>query len=192
MRSPFRRALALVLAGSLAGCSSAPSSKPASPPDASAVHGRTVKVGLAEPREAKPVEGELIAVSAEALVVLSPAGLQSVRRDDVDRVEVALHGLNGRTMTTWVTVGALLSGLSLLVACSQVEGASCGGAAILPALLWGGIGAPSAYSLARSSRRVVERAKLDALSAYARFPQGLPEGVDPEAFAAASRDASKP
>jgi hypothetical protein len=59
-------------------------------------------------------------------------------------------------------------------------------------LTWGVIGVPSAIALGGSSQLRVEPAKWDSLGAYARFPQGLPDDVDPGSLVPAQEPPRSP
>jgi hypothetical protein len=135
------------------------------------VRGRTVELKMLDGEREDPIKGELLAVG--------PEGVCNVPRDGIERVRVQLHGLDGRKAGTWVVVGALVTGAALALACSSVDAGDCGAAFGAAALPWGLIGGPSAAGLAKSSRVFIERSELDRLQPYARFPQGLPEGLDP-------------
>jgi hypothetical protein len=116
--------------------------------------------------------------------VAGPEDVRAIPRGAVQEVQVKRHGLTRGTALRWVALGALVSGIALSLACSSVEGANDCGRIFLPvALTWGVIGIPSAMSLGESSQLHVTPAKWDSLSAYARFPQGLPDGVDPGSLA---------
>jgi hypothetical protein len=146
------------------------------------VRGRTVEVRLLE-EKADPIKGELLALDSTVLLVLAPRGALQVPRGEIERVRVQLHGLGGAKAGAWAVAGALVTGGALALACASVDDAdNCGAFFAGTAVLWGLIGGPSAAGLARSSRVFIERSELDSLRPYARFPQGMPEGLDPAAL----------
>jgi len=136
--------------------------------------GRTVRV---TPLQADQTElaGELMAVSAESLWVARDSEIVSVPLLELRRVQVRrAERLGGKAMRYSAIVG-LVTGGALSAACSQVEGASCGG--VLPVvfaswMLWGAL---SASSVESSAKFGVEAGDWERLRLYARFPQGLPD-----------------
>jgi hypothetical protein len=139
--------------------------------------GRAVKV-TPIPREHAPERsGELFAVSAESLWLARDAEIVSVPWSRVERVQVRRSTLSaGRAMAYSVVLG-LLTGGALDAACSQVEAASCGG--VLPVALagWLLVGGLSAISIESSATQTLRAARWEELRRYARFPQGLPDGL---------------
>ena len=79
----------------------------------------------------------------------------------------------------WTLAGAVLTGAALTAACAAAEDSSCGNVFAFTALSWGLVGVLSTASLEKSSRVVVRGPDYSSLRAYARYPQGLPEGLDP-------------
>ena len=161
------KALAVVLwAALLAGCSSA--LQPLSP------LGRDVRVS----RKGGSVDGgELLAVSADSVWIAMRSGNVSVPLEEVRRVNVKVGRLTWSDGAVYGAGVGLAAGVALLSACSQVEGAECGG--VLPAFLVSGFlwGAIAGLSYEASSHRRFTRQQWESLRAYARFPQGLPADV---------------
>ena len=119
------------------------------------------------------------AVGTEQLWILEPTRVREVPLREVDQVRVRLHGLDGKRAWTWTLAGAVLSGAALATACSQVEGdTNCGAVLAVSLLPWAAVGGLSAAGLEKSSRLLVRAPDLEALRPYARYPQGLPEGLD--------------
>jgi hypothetical protein len=149
--------------------------------------GRAVKV-TPIPREHTPERsGELIAVSAESLWLAQDSGVVSVPWSRVERVQVRRSTLSvGHAMGYSVVLG-LVTGGALGAACSQVEDASCGG--VLPVALGGSLffGALSAISIESSAVQTLRAARWEELRRYARFPQGLPDGLPRRSVAALPR-----
>jgi hypothetical protein len=151
------------------------------------VFGRPIEVTLTTGREDASTRGELLAVGESGVWVLGANGVREIPFAEIQRVRVGLHGLNGRAAGTWAGGAAVGTIGALAVACSQVEGTNCGGVLLLTAIPWALVGIPSVASLERSSRVFVGSEYREALVPYARFPQGLPEGLDPQSLAVRPR-----
>lgn len=158
------------------------------------VHGRTVEVRCfvqENKKESSVVKGELLAVGADRLFLLSPGGVRMIPREEIEQVRVKLHGLDGQKAGGWALLGGLVTAGALAGACASVEDAeNCGGVFAGTAFLWGVIGLPAALDLGKSSRVLVRQNELDTLRPYARYPQGLQEGLDPARLFAAPGQAA--
>jgi hypothetical protein len=138
------------------------------------------------------VAGELIEVTDRGLLLLPPSGLLlATPLADVTRVRVRRHDFTGRRVFLWSAVGALVSGLGLTVACSQVEGADCGG--VLPgmAVSWTLVGGLLGLAITGSAWQEVPPLH-DTLLPYSRFPQGAPPGFGGESAPNSSAQATAP
>lgn len=170
MRSLSRRsgAVACLLALLTAGCASVPAPKDWLPtPEASAYEafGGWLEAEYGPKRERQKVEGELIAVTADSLYVLVRNDLVSVPKATVRTATVAGYDNHAARLGTW----ALLGTLSTL---------SHGAGLIISAPVWVLSGIIATASAARAPlTRYPDRA-WEALATYARFPQGLPPGLD--------------
>ena len=167
-----RKLVAAVLCVAVSGCATA---KPQLSP-----MGRHVEVHLAAVSDAG-AKGELMAVGPEQLWVLERDGVKELPLREIDLVRVQRHGLTGQRAKAWAGLGALTTGGALTGACASVEGNSGRGCVLLGAVVavtWALIGWPSAASLGRSSELRVRKPSWNALRPYARFPQGVPEGLD--------------
>jgi hypothetical protein len=170
MRSVTRSAAAVVLVVAVGGCAT---SRPRL-----SVLGREVEVvgRGAEPGRAR---GELIAVGPEQLWIRDAQGVAAHPLAGLRKVRVERHGLDGKKGLTWALIGALVTGGALTAACSSAEGSSdCGLVFPVVGLSWAVFGGLSALDLRRSSRLSVKDPDWDDLRPYARFPQGIPEGLD--------------
>jgi len=136
------------------------------------VTGRIVKMSLPGGEQ---VTGELIEARDDAVVLLGAGGLRTLDLGGVSSVSVQRHGLDGSKVLTWVGIGALVTAGGLTIACSQVEGTSCGGVFLAVGLSWGLIGGLFGYSIAGGSS-VTVAPSVNRLAPYARFPQGAPTG----------------
>lgn len=143
------------------------------------VYGRPVEVLPTAGSQEPPAKGELIAVGPDRLWVLEPARVSEQTLSGIREVRVRRHGLNGRRGMQWALLGALVTGGALTLACASVEDAdNCGVAFLGVAATWALIGGLSARSLESSSRLKIRAPDWEALKPYARFPQGIPEGLD--------------
>ncbi|HJQ87670.1 MAG TPA: hypothetical protein VJ820_09435 [Propionibacteriaceae bacterium] len=111
------------------------------------------------------VEGELIAVDAAAVHVLSMSGYRPVPRPLIGRVTVGGVFHSRGLLALWASIGAAstLSHGALLVT-------------TVPMWTLAGV-----LASAHESRAGIIK-DLDAARAFARFPQGLPENFDPAAL----------
>lgn len=129
------------------------------------------------------LSGELIAISADSVWVLGDAGLmRGAALTEVPRVAVRRHGLSSGAILGWGAVGGLVTGGLLTAACSSVAD-DCGGVFAFTALTWAVATAVSAVTVEASRWKDFRAPSYPGLSAYARFPQGLPPGLDTELLA---------
>ena len=128
--------------------------------------------------DADPIRGELIAATTDTVWVLDSAVLYRVPLGSIQQVEFRRFESGASTAWIWGIAAGLVSAGALTAACSSVEGNDgCG--SVFPAvmvrwMLWAGLGAAT---LSASSGETLPP-NVDALQPYARFPQGLPPGVD--------------
>jgi hypothetical protein len=134
-------------------------------------------------RNAGPlVRGELIAVSVDSLWVLGPTAFTAVPLAGLAGVQMQRFRSGSSTALVWALVGGLVSGGLLTAACSTInEGGGCAGVMVFSLVTWGLWGGIGAATLSSSSVRTLP-ASAPALGPYARFPQGLPPGVDRQMF----------
>jgi hypothetical protein len=111
------------------------------------------------------VAGELIAIDDDSIHVLTAGGLRSVTRSATHRITVAGHETPGGIVAAWAIAG----GVSTL---------SHGGFLLFTAPMWAVVGTWAALS--ESGAGTVHDENL--ARAFARFPQGLPPGFDPQAL----------
>jgi hypothetical protein len=124
------------------------------------------------------LRGELLAVSGDSIWVLQTAGLSATAMSETRRVVLNRHAhTGGRTMRVGLIVGAL-SGLGLTVACMSAEAGGCG--AILPGAIVTStlVSGAMALLLQPSNSINVRPITEERLRPYARFPQGIPPGLD--------------
>jgi hypothetical protein len=139
-------------------------------------------------RDAGPIlRGELLAVSVDSLWIVGPTTLTALPLADLAGVQVRRFRSGASTALVWGLLGGLLSGGLLTAACSTVnEGGGCAGVMVFSLITWGLWGGVGAATLSGSSVRTLPPTE-PALGPYARFPQGLPPGVDRQLLAPATR-----
>ena len=121
----------------------------------------------------KSISGELMAIQSDTVYLLTDSALVAVNRNMIN--SVVLYLFKPQTKTA-----PLISGLSYL---PNVFGAIAinEGAVLLlgvPLLITGAV--MSAIESTGSVMRYPGKYQLKAFSKFARFPQGLPPGLDPE------------
>jgi hypothetical protein len=165
-----KRSVSLILVLALTACATA---RPRA-----TVGGRMVEIQPTSEKDSS-VKGELLAVGPEHVWVLARDGVRGVPFAEIEQVRVRLHGLGGGKSWAWTALGAVATGAALAVACASADNDSCGKVFGVTVGAWAALGAPSAKSLEKSSRLLVGGPDFTSLRPYARFPQGLPEGLDP-------------
>lgn len=130
--------------------------------------------------ESEEVRGELVAVTGDTvwLAGAGDVGPTPILFDRIESARARTHEFGSRKTLIMATIGWAATSFGLLVACGQVEGASCGFIPFAMALPWGLVGGiAAATNEARTWQDFAER--LSELGAYARFPQGLPAEMRP-------------
>jgi len=141
------------------------------------VRGSNVAVEIGS-RSGTVLRGELIAVSLDSIWVLGDSGLAVAPLGYVRSASMKQHSLDGRTGLVWTLVGGLVTGGLLTAACASVCD-DCGSVFRAPLGSWGIVGGVSALTLEGSSRPRFTTPDIGGkLRGYARFPQGLPAGLD--------------
>lgn len=176
MRGDRLAALVCLLAASLSGCARNPA------PQAWRVSAReaqqSVRGGwiLLELHQTKTppgqsyVQGELIAIDAGAVHVLSENGFESVPRASIERLTAVRYSSPAGALAVWASIGAastLSHGVNLIVT----------------APMWAIAGILAAT---REGRAGLTH-DLESARPFARFPQGLPDGFDPGSLGSLSR-----
>jgi hypothetical protein len=141
------------------------------------VLGRRVEL-LATPRAAM-VTGELLAAQGDSAWVLTsrPERVVAVPVGPASQATIRRHGLTASRGVIWGLVVGVVSGVGLAAACSSVAD-ECGG--VLVGSVASGLvfGALAGLSFHVSSRRTFTPVRVEQLTPYARFPQGVPTGLD--------------
>jgi hypothetical protein len=117
-----------------------------------------------------PVTGELVAVSDDTLWMLAGPRLVALPMPQVAQVRIDRRTAGPGRAWAWALIGG---------ACSSVgNGHGCGGAFVVSVALFLVPGAIAAASLDHARYQTLDRPEAGLLRARARFPQGLPQGVD--------------
>ncbi len=124
-----------------------------------------------------PVTGELVAVSDDTLWMLAGPRLVALPMPQVAQVRIDRRTPGAGRAWAWALIGGAVTGGALTAACSSVR-KNCGGAFALSVALFLVPGAIAAASLDHARYQTLDRPEPGQLRARARFPQGLPPGVD--------------
>jgi hypothetical protein len=158
-------ALAALLAAGCAG-NPAPSGLVPEPAQAArAVYGGWVEVWHKRGGDQHAITGELIAVSGDSLFVASVRGLEVLPRGRITGGRVV--GYDGRPGT--LTAASALGSVATL---------SNGFFLVFTMPLWWIAGGIATHGVVNEMSQRIEPARLAVLHRYARFPQGMPDGVD--------------
>jgi hypothetical protein len=163
-----RAIVALALAAACAACAAH------EPP----VLGRTVSVAR---RGGERVVGELVAVQDSDLVVRRSDGVAQVPLADVRAVEIKRHDWGRSRGLAWSLLGGAATGAALAASCASVS-SGCGGVGAAVLATWLVVGGLSSLSMEASSRVRLSSPSAESLRPYARFPQGLPPGLDDDSL----------
>lgn len=172
------------IVGAVLAALSAPATAQPTPPVPHHARGAPIQVSLlrtpsavAARAAAERPSGELVAVSADSLWLLSESGLLSLPRDHVSGVRIDRGGKYGVGYAVRRAAGfGLITGVVLTVACASVDDA--GGQCILVAPFSVGASALAgliAGAFFNSERQLtISQPSVEALRPWSRFPQGLP------------------
>jgi hypothetical protein len=163
--SVVRRGTMAALLAAVAGCyqSSAPPGWLPSPVDAQRdAFGLWISV-RGQPKTAPLAQGELIAVDADTVHVLADGRLVSLARATLCCAELTAYRMDLSELQLWSVLG-------------MVSTASHGFVLILTAPIWI-LAGTSATSAASYAPRIVSTDPV-ILQPFARFPQGIPPGLD--------------
>jgi hypothetical protein len=150
-----------------AGCasSSAPAGwlpKPAAAQ--STAYGGWIELTYGQPTEQRAA-GELIAVSAESVWVLSQTQALVISTSAVRAGKLTAYEAQKGGFTTWTVLGALST-------------ISNGAFLIFTAPMWMIGGSLAVAGESRAPQRKISSVSWGGLAAFARFPQGMPEGIE--------------
>jgi hypothetical protein len=160
-----RIGLAATLACGACAHSSAPRGWLPAPAAAQAsAYGGWIELTYHERGESRRTDGELIAVTADSVWVLTDTQGVVIPTSTVEHGKLTAYAAQPGTLRAWTVLGTLAT-------------ISNGGFLVFTAPMWliGGSLAVGAES--RSAERAHPPLAWPGLAPYARFPQGLPEGV---------------
>ena len=129
--------------------------------------GGWIKVEYTHDGEGRTVEGELIAAVQDSLHVLAADSLVSLSIGTVAMATLTAYDAEHDRLVKWTLLGVLST-------------ASHGVGFVLTVPLWVISGTSAAASASRAPR--VQSLDTALLRPYARFPQGLPDGLDRRAL----------
>jgi hypothetical protein len=114
------------------------------------------------------VAGEFVAVGGDTVFVLTASGLRAIPRSSIEGARLGTYDSQWADLAYWVIGGTLMS-------------ASHGYYAAITAPLWIVIGSLTAGAVSRQPIEDVSgnnRSRWLEVSKFARFPQGMPRGID--------------
>ncbi len=121
-------------------------------------------VDSANSRKQQRVEGELLAVTADSVWVLSTQGARVIATGSVKEGRLTAYQSQTGAITGWTALGVLST-------------ASNGVVLILTAPLWIITGTIAGINESHAPVRDVPGQRWEDLAAFGRFPQGMPAGV---------------
>jgi hypothetical protein len=156
-----------------AGCarSSAPGGWLPKPAEAqSTAYGGWIELTYEQPTE-QSAAGELIAVSADSVWLLSQTQALVIPTSAVRAGKLTAYEAQKSGFTTWTVVGALST-------------VSNGAFLIFTAPMWIIGGSLAVASESHAPERKISSVSWGGLAVFARFPQGMPEGIELSALEA--------
>jgi len=162
--------VALAVAGALAsGCAHSPPAPRGWLPEADATvtdaFGGWIAVEIGREKPPTRVSGELIAVGTDTVLVFAGDQLVGLPRAAITKATLAGYDIEAEVLAQWATLGSLST-------------LSHGVGFIISLPVWLIAGVTSTSSAARAPLLEYPKRSWAEIAAYARFPQGLPAGVD--------------
>lgn len=134
---------------------------------------------VVERSNAGSLRGELIAVTADTLWILTQQQLMRMPMQDVLEVRIDRRKMGAKLAWTWSLAAGAISGLLLTAACSSVT-EDCGGVFVFTMGSWAIFGLLSAPSMESVRYQSIEyprdNSRWQQLRAESRFPVGIPDG----------------
>ncbi len=168
---PLIRAATAALLAAATGCASTTAPRRFLPPSAGVGANRNggwieiTRAGRHGPYA--PVEGELIAVGHDSVLVLTAERLVVLRSAEIARAKLTAYDNQWRGIGAWAaagTVSTLSHGIGL----------------VLTAPIWLLVGIPATSMASYEPQLAWPSRQWAELAAWARFPAGLPPGLDPQ------------
>lgn len=161
--------VALAVAGALvSGCAHSPAPRewlPKADASVTDAFGGWLTAEIGSGRQATRVEGELIAVGTDTVLVLAGDQLLGLAKGAITKATLAGYDIEAGKLAQWTAAGSLSTlshGIGLIIS--------------LP--IWLIAGGISTSSAARAPVLEYPKRSWAEIAEYARFPQGLPAGVD--------------
>ena len=162
----------LIAGGALAGCARSTAPKgwlPQAVDAQSEAHGGWLSFQVKGGRRGTVHEGELLAIQADSIFILERGAWFGLPTSQVAKATLMAYDANTGPLALW-TLGGTLST------------ASHGLVLIFSAPIWILSGTAATASQSRAPRTTFTPATWERARAYARFPQGMPEGLDRSSF----------
>ena len=162
------RSIELVALAVLSGCASNPAPDGWLAPAEAAqteAYGGWITVWWTKPAGGGQISGELIAVSPDTIFVAVNSGLSSLARSEIQRARLVAYDARGSMVNLWMGLGTAST-------------LSHGVVSVVSLPVWLLAGGALTRSVGQAAQRQAPAAEFEALSPYARFPQGLPDAVD--------------
>jgi hypothetical protein len=137
-------------------------------------HGGWITLDMREAR----VDGELIAVEAESVFVLTPEGLRVVHRDSVRSAVLGAYDSQSGQPAVWTMGGALTTASHGLGAIGTFPLWIITGSLMTASVSRGPLHTVSQNRLQDPRQRDRARTRWAAIALWARFPAGMPRGLD--------------
>lgn len=169
MSSNSRRYLAGLLAVTLSACATSPAPRGWLPTPREIQHealGGWIDLKYGPVKQPMRVEGELIAVSADRLYVLTGSGLKEVPQVAVTEARLAAYRTGRTEIGAWFGLGSAST-------------LSHGYFLVFTLPMWLIAGGVVLGGESRAGQLSYPNTPLARFSLYARFPQGLPPDLDP-------------
>lgn len=128
-------------------------------------YGGWIELTYREDGARRHTEGELIAVTADSVWVLTGTQGAVISTSAIEQGKLAAYAAETGTMQTWALLGTLAT-------------ISNGAFLVFTAPMWLIGGSLTVGSESRSAERKHPPLEWLGLAPYARFPQGMPEGVE--------------
>lgn len=164
-----------VVVALVAGCATttAPSGFLSPPSETqSGVYGGWMAADYAVGKDKREARGELIAVQVDSVFILMEDGLTAIPKATISKAKLSVYDSEAKLLGLWTGVGALST-------------LSHGAGLILSAPSWIIIGSIATASQSHAPHIVsstFEEKLWEEIRKYARFPQGLPPGLDPRSL----------
>jgi len=159
--------LAVLLVAACASNTAPPGFLPTPQESQATAYGGWIEVewGRGDPKHTWLSEGELLAIQHDSVYILTGRGPEVVATAEVRRAQLTGYDSQLGKLASWTLIGTLST-------------ASHGIWLVVSAPLWVVTGSINGAKQSRAPERVYPRARWEDLRSYARFPQGLPPGID--------------